>query len=137
VDVVLLIGRILFGALFIGSAFAHLTQTASMAGYAASKGVPMAKLATQATGAQIALGGLSVVLGVWGDLGSLLLVAFLVATALLMHPFWKETEPMGKQMEMVQFNKDVALAGAALAFFWIFSLDPDLTLTDSLFDWWS
>lgn len=132
-DVVLLVGRILFGALFLGSAVGHLTKTESMAGYAASRGVPMAKLATQVTGVVILLGGLSVILGVWGDLGALLLVGFLLSTAVLIHSFWKETDEMNKMMETVQFEKDVALAGAALAFFWVFSVNPDLTLTDSLF----
>ena len=133
-DIVLLVGRVLFGALFLGSAVGHLRQTAAMAGYAASRGVPMAALATRVTGVQIALGGLSVILGVWGDLGALLLAAFLVPTALLIHGFWKESEPMARQMEMVQFNKDLALAGAALAFFWVFSQDAvGLTLTGPLF----
>jgi putative oxidoreductase len=132
-DVVLLVGRVLFGALFVASAIGHLTQTKAMAGYAASRGVPMATAATLLTGVQILLGGFSVILGVWGDLGSLLLVVFLAGTAVLMHQFWRESEPMNRQMEMVQFNKDVALAGAALGFFWVFSSDPGLTLTGPLF----
>ncbi|MBA3990725.1 MAG: DoxX family protein [Propionibacteriales bacterium] len=131
-DIIFLIGRILFGALFLGSAMGHLTQTAAMAGYAASRGVPMAALATRATGVQIAVGGAMVILGVWGDLGAILLVAFLVATAFLMHPFWKESEAATKQMEMIQFNKDIALAGGALAFLWAFSQDVGLTLTGPL-----
>ena len=40
---------------------------------------------------------------------------------------------MSKQMEMVAFNKDVALGGAALAFYWVFAQDVGLTITDSLF----
>jgi putative oxidoreductase len=56
-----------------------------------------------------------------------------VSTAALVRGFWKETEPMARMMETVQFNKDVALAGAALAFYWVFANDPGLTLTDSLF----
>ena len=38
-----------------------------------------------------------------------------------------------RQMEMMQFNKDLALAGAALGFFWIFCNDPALALTGRLF----
>jgi putative oxidoreductase len=132
-DVVLLIGRVLFVALFLGSAVGHLTQTDAMAGYAASKGVPMARPATVVSGVLMVLGGLSVLLGVWGDLGALLLFVFLVPTAFLMHAFWRETDPTAKQVEMVQFNKDVALAGATLAFFWVFSQDPGLTITGPLF----
>jgi uncharacterized membrane protein YphA (DoxX/SURF4 family) len=81
------------------------------------------------------LGALSVLLGVWGDLGALLLLVFLLPTAFLMHAFWRESDPAAKQTEMIQFNKDVALAGAALAFFWVFSQDPGLTVTGPLFSW--
>jgi putative oxidoreductase len=34
-------------------------------------------------------------------LGALLLVVFLVPTAVLMHGFWKESDPQAHQMEMV------------------------------------
>ena len=132
-DVVLLVGRILFVALFLGSAMGHLTQSKAMGAYAGTKGVPSPVLATQVSGVLILLGGISVLLGLWGDLGSLFLVIFLLPTALLMHSFWKESEPMAKQMEMVQFNKDVALAGGALVLFWAFLQDPGLTITQSLF----
>jgi uncharacterized membrane protein YphA (DoxX/SURF4 family) len=132
-DVVLLIARVLFVALFLGSALNHLTNTDAMAGYAASRGVPMARPATLVTGLLLLLGGLSVLLGIWGDLGALLLLVFLLPTAFMMHGFWRETDPTAKQMEMIQFNKDVALAGAALAFLWVFSQDPGLTITGPLF----
>lgn len=132
-DVVLLVGRILFAVLFLGSAMAHLTQSKDMGAYAESRGVPMAVPATIGSGVLILVGGLSVLLGVWGDLGALLLVVFLLPTAVLMHAFWKETDEQTKQLEMIMFNKDVALAGAALIAFWVFQQNPDLTLTDALF----
>jgi putative oxidoreductase len=132
-DVVLLIGRILFGSLFLTAAAGHLTQTSALAGYAVSRGVPLATPATLVTGVQILVGGVSVILGVWGDLGALLLAAFVFSTAVLMHGFWRETDPAARQMEMTQFHKDFALAGAALAFFWVFRADPGLTFTGPLF----
>lgn len=133
-DVVFLIARILFAFLFLGSAMAHLTQTDAMTAYADSRGVPMARISVVVTGVLIAVGAVLVLIGLWGDLGALLLVVFLVPTAVLMHGFWSETDPAAKQQEMVQFNKDMALAGAALAFFVVFSLDEvGLTATDSLF----
>jgi len=64
-DVVALIGRILF-----------LTQSAAMAGAAQSKGVPAPRVAVRATGV-MQLGALVVILGAGGDLGGLLLTAFL------------------------------------------------------------
>lgn len=135
-DVVALIGRILFVALFLGSAFAHLTQTGAMAGYAAAKGVPQPKLAVLASGVLMLVGALMVLLGIWIDLGALLLVVFLVPTALLMHQFWKETDPQAKQLEMIQFQKDLALAGGALlilALYGGFGADLGITITGPLF----
>lgn len=135
-DVVALIGRILFVVLFLGSGFAHLTQTQAMAGYASSKGVPAAKLATQASGVMIIIGAVMLLLGVWADLGALLLVVFLLPTAVLMHAFWKETDAQAKQLEMIQFQKDMALGGAALLIFALIVKLGDglgLTVTGPLF----
>lgn len=128
-DVLVLIGRILFVTVFLASAFGHFTQTAAMTGYAESRGVPLAKLAVPASGALLLVGGLMVLLGVWADLGALLLVVFLVPTAILMHPFWKETDAQAKQNEQVHFMKDMGLAGAALMLFALFAHVDDLGLT--------
>ncbi|MBP1159129.1 DoxX family protein [Rhodococcus sp. PvR099] len=128
-DIVVLIGRILFAALFLTSALGHLTQSKAMAQYAAGKGVPMPQLSVLFSGVLLVVGALSVLLGVWADLGSLLLVAFLVPTAAIMHNFWSESDPQSRQMEMIQFNKDIALAGAALMLFAFFAHTGDLGLT--------
>jgi len=103
-DVLVLIGRILYAALFLGAALGHLTKTRMMAGYATSRGVPAATGVTVGSGLLILVGGLSVLLGIWADLGALLLAVFLVAAALLMHGFWKETDAQARQMEMAQFQ---------------------------------
>lgn len=135
-DVVILIGRILFALLFLGSAYGHFAQGKAMTGYAQSKGVPMPGPAVYLGGVLLGLGGLSVLLGVWADLGALLLVVFLVPTAVLMHGFWKETDAQARQMEQIQFLKDISLAGAALMLLGLFSKlgdDLDLVITGPLF----
>ncbi|WP_280445209.1 DoxX family protein [Nocardia brasiliensis] len=135
-DVVVLIGRVLFAVLFLSSGVGHFMQTDAMAGYAESRGLPMAKLSVLGSGALFALSGLSILLGVWADLGALVLAVLLVVTAVLMHAFWKETDAQAKQMEMISFNKDVALGGAALILFAFFAHVDDLglTITGPLFD---
>lgn len=118
-ELVVFVGRLLFTALLLGSAMGHLTQTAAMAGYAEMRGVKNAALMVQISGVALALGGGSILLGIWGDIGALGTAVLLLILAVVMHAFWKETDPMAKQMEMVAFNKDVALAGAAL-FMWVY-----------------
>jgi putative oxidoreductase len=136
-ELLFLLGRILFAYLLIGSGIGHLTKTADMAAYAEMRKLPNAKLAVQVSGAALVLGGLSILLGIWGDAGSLGVAILLAITAVAMHAFWKETEPMAKMMEMVQFNKDLALVGGALAMYVIFYNTDGFgyyTITGALFN---
>jgi uncharacterized membrane protein YphA (DoxX/SURF4 family) len=136
-DVIVLIGRILFVAIFLASGFAHLGQARNMAGYVGSMGVPSPMLAVQVSGVQMLVGGLMVLLGIWMDLGFLILAAFLVPAALLIHPFWKIEDPVQLNVERAQFMKNIALTGACLAqFAFVAYLGPDLglTITEPLFD---
>lgn len=136
-DVLFLIGRILFVLLFLGSSMAHLTDKGAMAGFAESRGVKPGRPMVLVSGVQILVGAVLVVLGIWIDLGAILLGLFTLLTAVLMHHFWTETEPMARQMEMTQFMKDIALTGAALILLYlVWSLDGGggFTITDPLFD---
>ncbi|ANW17084.1 DoxX family membrane protein [Streptomyces clavuligerus] len=135
-DVLVLIGRILFVLLFLNSAIGHLTKVGPMAGYAGAKGVPAPAVAVVGSGLLLLAGSLSVLLGVWADLGALLLAVFLFPTALQMHGFWTVQDPAERQSEMIHFLKDVALGGACLmllAFFSYAGHDLGLTLTGPLF----
>ncbi|MDH3497477.1 MAG: DoxX family protein, partial [Gemmatimonadota bacterium] len=69
---------------------------------------------TVGTGLMILVGGVTVLLGWHRFIGAGLLVLFLVSTAFLMHPFWKEQDPTARMNEMAHFQKDLAPAGAAL-----------------------
>ena len=136
-DVLYLIGRILFGLLFLGSAVAHLTDKGAMAGFAESRGVRPGRPMVLLSGLQILVGSVLVLLGIWTDLGAILLALFTLATAVLIHGFWRDKEPTARYMEMVQFQKDVALVGASLILLYLaWQLEGDLafTITDPLFD---
>ena len=113
----LVIARVLFALLFISSGLSHLTKVEAMSGYAQFKKVPAPKLAVIVTGLMIILGGLYVALGVYADLGALLLAIFLLLTAFMMHNFWTITDPQAKQGETINFFKNLSLAGAALIIF--------------------
>jgi putative oxidoreductase len=136
-DVIVLIGRVLFVAVFLGAGVGHLTQTRATAEYASSKGVPNAVLLVQVSGVQMLVGGLMVLLGIWMDLGFLILAAFLVPAAVLIHAFWKVDDPEQLNVERSQFMKNVALTGACLMLFAVVAhLGPDLglTITEPLFE---
>jgi uncharacterized membrane protein YphA (DoxX/SURF4 family) len=65
----------------------------------------------------LVVGGLSVALGIWADLGALILAVVLIAMAVKMHDFWAATDPQAKQVEMISFLKNISMAGAALVLF--------------------
>ena len=113
-DVVLLLGRILFSAIFLMSGFAHFKQRAAMVPYAKSKRAPAPELMIPITGLMLLAGGLSVLLGLYARLGGWLLALFLIPTALIMHRFWGLPDKGQAQNEQAHFMKDMALAGAAL-----------------------
>jgi len=116
-DLIIVIGRILFGGFFLMSGINHFTKLEAMTGYAKYKKLPAAKLGVLISGLMLVIGGLSVILGYYADLGALLLAIFLVLAAVIFHNFWKETDATAKQNEMLGFMKDIALAGAALILF--------------------
>ena len=116
-NVVLFIGQVLFAALFITSGIGHFAKLEAMTGYAQYKKLPAAKLGVMASGLFFLIGGILIVIGTYVDLGALLIAITLVLAAVIFHNFWKETDPTAKQNEMIAFNKDIALAGAALILF--------------------
>jgi uncharacterized membrane protein YphA (DoxX/SURF4 family) len=111
------VGRVLFALIFINSGIAHLTKLNAMTGYAQFKKVPSPKLAVIVTGLMLIIGGLYVALGIFADLGALLLAIFLIVSAFMMHNFWKIQDEQAKQGETINFFKNIALAGAALIIF--------------------
>lgn len=128
--VLVLMARLLFSAIFILSGLGHLTQSAGMAQYAAAKGVPAARLAVLLTGVMLMAGGLSVLLGLYVSIGAMLLVVFLLPTAVLMHNFWTLEDPQARQNDQVHFMKDLALAGAAFLIWYFWGVvDVPLSIT--------
>ena len=135
-DILLIIGRVLFSLIFISSGLSHITKVEAMSGYAQFKKVPAPKLAVIVSGLMILLGGLYVALGVYADLGGLFLAVFLILTAFMMHNFWTIQDPQAKQGEMINFMKNLALAGAALIIFVVVASGGDFgpSITSPLFN---
>ena len=110
-----LIGRLLFGGFFLYSGINHLRNRKKMAPYVESKGVPAPEAAVSLTGVPLIIGGASLLLGVKPKLGALAILGFLAGVSPIMHDFWHHQDPNQRMNEMVNFTKNLALAGGALA----------------------
>ena len=71
-DILVLIGRLLFGGLFLYNGINHFQNRAAMTGYAAYKGVPMPSLSIVGSGLWLVVCGLSVILGFRPGVGLLM-----------------------------------------------------------------
>ncbi|HEY3886181.1 MAG TPA: DoxX family protein [Vicinamibacterales bacterium] len=110
----LLLGRLIFGGYFLYNGINHFRNKQNMTGYAQAKGVPAPAVAVQGSGALMILGGLSLLTGYKPKVGAALIGTFLTSVTPSMHTFWKEQDPQRRQMETVNFLKNVALLGGAM-----------------------
>jgi putative oxidoreductase len=73
-------------------------------------------LAVAGTEVILLLGGLSMLLGVYPVVGIVLLILFLLGVSFQIHNFWKVDDARMKQIDMINFTKNMALVGALLMF---------------------
>jgi putative oxidoreductase len=108
------LGRLLYSLIFIMAGLGHFSKPTIE--FAASQGVPFASFAVPLSGLIAIAGGLSIALGYQTRIGALLIAIFLVPVTLMMHAFWKISDPMMQQIQMAMFMKNVSMLGGALAF---------------------
>jgi putative oxidoreductase len=110
-----LLGRLLFGGFFLYNGINHFRERRSLAQYAEAKHVPLPEAAVVATGVAMTVGSASILLGIKPKLGTLAVLGFLAGVTPTIHSFWRDEDPGERMHNMVDFSKNLALAGAALA----------------------
>jgi putative oxidoreductase len=118
---ILLVGRILFIALFAHSVLGHIQNHARFVTTAQGR-LPLPYVAGWPTGIWLLLADLLMVLGIWVDIAALMMAAFLVPTTLLFHRFWTISDPAQRRTQEGAFYRNVSLLGASLALFVLFSV---------------
>jgi uncharacterized membrane protein YphA (DoxX/SURF4 family) len=109
-----LVGRIIFGLYWLSAAFNHFKSLDYLAEYAKAKGVPSPKFAVAGSGVMLLMGGLSILLGICPTIGIALLVLFLLAVSFQIHNYWNVDDAQMKQVDQINFMKNMALVGALL-----------------------
>lgn len=106
-----LLGRIFYSAIFIGSGIGHFSSEAIH--YAQGYHVPFAEFLVPFSGALAVLGGISILLGYKARLGAWMIIAFLIPVTLKMHNFWEVQEPGLRVVQQAMFMKNLSMLGAA------------------------
>jgi len=125
---VFLAGRILVGGFYLFGAVHHFTDLGTLAAQAGALGVPLPELAVAVAGVLLAVAGLTLIFGLYPDVGIAALVLFFVPVTVMMHAFWAERDPTLRQIDLINFGKNVSLLGSALMFAavprpWAYSLE--------------
>jgi putative oxidoreductase len=128
-DIAMLIGRLLFGGLFLYNGVNHFRNRAALVGYAQYKKVPAPAAGVVVSGLWLTISGLSVMAGIRPHAGALMIAAFLIVVSPMMHDYWKAADDNTRMNDFLNFTKNLALAGAALMLLsipepWAFSLMP-------------
>ena len=108
-----LIGRLLFALIFVPAGWSKIAGFSGVAGYIASKGVPLPEVcAALAIAAELGL-GLLILVGWqtrWAALGLAIFVAVITP---IFHNFWAMPEAQ-QMMQQQAFFKNLAIAGGLL-----------------------
>lgn len=132
------IGRLLFILLFLTSGASHMMNAKAMSAYAKSKGVPESEKAVLYSGAAMIIASVMIFFGFFMDVGALIIVFTLAPINYFMHRFWNEKDPQTRMTEMINFNKNLSIIGAALILF-VFTASSykfGFMLTGGLFNIW-
>ena len=108
------IGLVLFAVPFVLSGISHLLNRNAMAVYAQFKRVPLPLTSTVVSGIILIVAPILIVFGVIPEIALGVLAAFLIVTSFFMHNFWSVSDE-SRVSEQINFNKNIGLAGAALA----------------------
>ena len=103
------IARIFLSAIFILSGFGKITAYAATEAYMQQHGMPGVLL--PAVIAVELLGGLAILFGIWARYAGLAFALYSLAAAALFHNNFAD------QMQMINFMKNVAMAGGLLLLF--------------------
>jgi putative oxidoreductase len=107
-------GRLLLCLIFVMSAAGKVTDWGPPAQMIADKGLPAPDALLAIAVALELIGGVSVILGFQARWGAVALLLFLVPVSLIMHNFWTIEDPAQRVGQMINFMKNVSIAGGLL-----------------------
>jgi putative oxidoreductase len=112
-DAFTLIGRVLIAAMFVYAGYGKIGGFDGIAGYIASKGLPLSQLLAAGTIALEIVAGAMLIAGWKTRWAAFALAAFTVAATLLFHNFWAFPADQFRTQQLF-FLKNMAITGGLL-----------------------
>lgn len=108
------VSRLLLSSIFVSSGLDKLMHREKTAQYMASKKMPAIPLFLGAAAATEIACGLALIAGWRPRTAASVLSLFLVPTSLVFHDFWNSKDEAERQLQLIQFMKNVAIMGGLL-----------------------
>lgn len=109
-DLILLIGRVALGAIFLKSGFQKLLAITAFAASLASRGIPYSTFWAVVGATVEFVGGLMIVTGFKTRYASLLMILFVIVATGISHRFWEFADAARRTQES-QFFKNLSIIG--------------------------
>jgi len=114
-----LLSRLILGVYFILNGLNHFKNLNFLREWVKNKNIPAPTFMVIISGFLLLIGGFSILLGVYIYFGILALTLFFIPTTFLMHDFWNEKEEQSKNLQMINFMKNLALWAALISLIFI------------------
>jgi putative oxidoreductase len=115
-DIILLLGRVALGAIFVKSGLQKLMTLGAFAASLAGRGIPQSST-WALIGAMVEfVGGILIVTGFRTREASLLMILFVIVATGISHRFWEYTES-ARRLQESQFFKNLSILGGFLLLF--------------------
>jgi putative oxidoreductase len=112
-DVIVLLGRLALGAIFVKSGLQKLTALGAFAASLAGRGVPQSSTWAVIGATVEFVGGLLIVTGFRTRDASLLMILFVIVATGISHRYWEYAEA-ARRLQESQFFKNLAIIGGFL-----------------------
>lgn len=115
-EVILLLGRLALGAIFVKSGFQKLLALSAFAASLAQRGVPQSGMWAVIGATVEFVGGILIVTGLRTREASLLMILFVIVATGISHRYWEFAEAARRAQES-QFFKNLSIIGGFLLLF--------------------
>jgi len=115
-DVILLLGRVALGTIFIKSGLQKLMALGAFAASLASRGVPQSSFWAVVGATVEFVGGILIVTGLKTRYASVLMILFVIVATAISHRYWEFVDAARRAQES-QFFKNLSIIGGFLLLF--------------------
>jgi putative oxidoreductase len=113
-DVILLLGRVALGAIFVKSGLQKLMALSAFAASLASRGVPQSETWAVIGATVEFVGGIMIVTGFKVRRASLLMILFVIVATGISHRYWEFADAAARRAQESQFFKNLSILGGFL-----------------------